>query len=59
MNNKKLFEKIYNKYDGRYGDLVEAYLQLYKEYINLRELLGEYKNNDLKKDLKLIELSFK
>ena len=27
----RLYEKIYNKYDGKYDDLVEAYVQLSKK----------------------------
>lgn len=27
---KDIFEEIYEKYDGRYGDLVQAYVDLYE-----------------------------
>jgi len=28
MKRKKLFKEIYNKYDGKYGDLVQAHVDL-------------------------------
>ena len=41
MNGEKKFKEIYDKFGGRYGDLIEEHLRILKELKNCNKMLRQ------------------
>ena len=41
MNGDKKFKEIYDKFGGRYGDLIEEHLRILKELKNCHKMLHQ------------------
>ena len=41
MNGNKKFKEIYDKFGGRYGDLIEDHLRILKELKSCRKMLRQ------------------